>query len=398
MDRYILKGTLVTPLQKLDSQAVFVKDGTIEKVIDTLELENYPEEYLKKYSIIDAGKNIIGPGFIDIHTHGANDADAVKDPVGPMAEFKVRHGTTTFFPTLLTAEFDRMINACRRIKSFMDSQKKGSRVAGINSEGPYLNPDFGAQKRELVKDPDPADYQRLVEAGGGSLKLMTVAPELRGAPDLIRYLRSENIIASIGHTDISVPEMHKALDLGMSLVTHLFNAMGDPVQYDRGTKPVGIQEELLVRGGLMCELLSDKKGVHVKPALLNIALKCLGAGNIVLITDSMNMTGFPPGTYPLQDGRKVSLEEGADTLRLENDDLAGSVMTMDRAVSNFMSHTGCRLEQAIQMASLNPARAVELSARKGEVRTGMDADIIIFDEDIDVKMTMVGGILEYNDL
>jgi N-acetylglucosamine-6-phosphate deacetylase len=142
--------------------------------------------------------------------------------------------------------------------------------------------------------------------------------------------------------------------------------------------------------------MSDRYGVHVKPVMLNIALRCLGADNIVLITDSMNMTGSPPGTYPLQDGRKVTLEEGGDTLRLENGDLAGSVMTMDAAVRNFVAHTGCTVEQAVQMASFNPARSMGLSSRKGEIKPGMDADIILFSKNIDIKMTIVQGVMEYD--
>lgn len=398
MEQYIINGTVITPFKKLPGKSVFVREGKIEKIIGSGELDAYPSDYLEKYKKIDAGNYFIGPGFIDIHTHGANDADAVKDPLGPMSELKIKHGTTSFFPTLWTAEFDRMIEACSRIQSFIKDQKNGSRVLGINSEGPYLNPDLGAQKRELVKNPVPSDYNRLIEAAGGWLKIMTVAPELPGAFELIRDLRKENIIVSIGHTNISVTDMDKALGLGITLVTHLFDAMGDSIQYDRGTKPVGIQEELLVRKGLMYELLSDKYGIHVKPALLKIAFKCLGIENIVLITDSMNMTGFPPGKYALQDSREVTIGKGEDTVRLDNGDLAGSVMTMDVAVRNFINHTGCAIEEAVRAASFNPAKVTELTFRKGEVKPGMDADLIIFDSDINIKMAMAEGVLEYNDL
>ena len=398
MDDYVIKGTIITPFKKIKDKVIFIKGKKIEKVTDIEEYKNYPGEYLKCYKVIEAGNNLIGPGFMDIHTHGANDADAVKDPVGPMAELKVKHGTTSFFPTLWTAEFDRMVAACARISDYIKTQKRGSRVMGINSEGPYLNPELGAQKKELARDPDPADYKKLVTAANGNLKVMTVAPELRGALELIKYLRAENIIVSLGHTDVSIPGMYKAIDLGMTLVTHLFNAMGDSIQYDRGTKALGIQEEILTCEDLVCELMSDGNGIHVKPTLQKIALKCKGVDNIVLITDSMNMTGFPPGTYQLQDGRKVTIEEGGDTVRLKNGDLAGSVMTMDIAVKNIIRHTGCALNQAIQMASYNPAKVMELSHRKGEIKAGMDADIIVFDKDINIKMTMVEGIPEYSSL
>ncbi|MCD4670137.1 MAG: amidohydrolase family protein, partial [Actinomycetia bacterium] len=274
----------------------------------------------------------------------------------------------------------------------------GSKVLGINSEGPYLNPDLGAQKKELVRTPEYKDYRRLVEASNGNLTVMTVAPELKGALELIKYLRQNNIIVSIGHTDIKIDKMHEALGAGITLVTHLLNAMGDSIQVDGGVKALGIQEELLICDQLMCEVLSDKKGVHVKPTLLKIILRCKGVENIILITDSMNMTGFPPGTYSLQDGRKAIIGDGEDTVRLEDGGLAGSVMTMDKAIGNFINHTGVKLEDAVRMATFNPAKAINFSDRKGEIREGMDADIAVFDDDIDVKLTIINGCIEYNNL
>lgn len=397
-DLILTNGIIITPFEKIQNRVLFLKGGKIEKLISAEEFEYYDESYISDYEIIDAGNNFIAPGFIDIHTHGANDADAVKDPIDQMAEFKVKHGTTGFLPTLWTAEFDWMVDACKKINDFMKAQSKGSKVLGINSEGPYLNPELGAQKKELVRTPEYKDYRRLIEASDGNLIVMTVAPELEGALELIKYLRQNNVIVSIGHTDIKIDKMHEALDRGITLVTHLLNAMGDSIQVDAGVKALGIQEELLICDQLMCEVLSDKKGVHVKPTLLKIILRCKGVENIVLITDSMNMTGFPPGTYSLQDGRKAIIKDGEDTVRLENGGLAGSVMTMDRAIGNFINHTGVRLEDAVRMATFNPAKAINFSDRKGEIKEGMDADIAVFDDDIDVKLTIVEGEIRYNKL
>ncbi len=394
----LVNGIIITPFEKIQNRVLFLKGSKIEKLISAEEFEHHDESYISDYEIIDAGSNYIAPGFIDIHTHGANGVDAVRDPIDQMAEFKVKYGTTGFLPTLWTAEFDRMVDACKKINNFIKVQSRGSKVLGINSEGPYLNPDLGAQKKELVRTPEYKDYRRLVETSGGNLTIMTVAPELEGALELIKYLRQNNIIVSIGHTDIKIDKMHEALDLGITLVTHLLNAMGDSIQIGGGVKALGIQEELLICDRLMCEVLSDKKGVHVKPTLLKIVLRCKGVENIVLITDSMNMTGFPPGAYSLQDGRKVIIKDGEDTVRLEDGGLAGSVMTMDRAIRNFIDHTGVRLEDAVRMATFNPAKAINFSDRKGEIKEGMDADIAIFDDDVNVKLTIVDGEVRYNTL
>lgn len=399
MKNIILKnGIIITPFEKLEGKVLFLKDKKIERIINIEEFNNYKGDYIKNYKVVDVSGNYISPGFIDIHTHGANGADAVKDSIVPMAEFKVKHGTTGFLPTLWTAEFDKMIAACRRINDLIKERGNGSAILGINSEGPYLNPNYGAQRRELVRVPEYEDYSRLLEASGGNLKIMTIAPEMEGAIDLIKYLTQNNVVVSIGHTDIKIKNMHKVSKMGITLVTHILNAMGESIAEDRGTKPLGIQEELLVCDELMSEVLCDKNGVHVKPTWLKILVRCKGIENIILITDSMNMTGFKPGKHFLQDGRAVIIKEGEDILRLENRDLAGSVTTMDCVVKNMIKHTKVCLEDAVRMASYNPARAIRLSHRKGEIKEGMDADITVFDEDINIKLTIVEGEIRYNNL
>jgi N-acetylglucosamine-6-phosphate deacetylase len=397
----ILKnGIILTPSEQFRNRILFLKHGKIEKIIHKQEFDKYTEDYIKSYNIIDVNGNYISPGFIDIHTHGANNVDAVKDNIETMGELKVRYGTTGFLPTLWTAEFDRMITACRRITESMGKKRQGSRILGINSEGPYLNPNLGAQKRELVKIPKYEDYKRLFEASEGNLKIMTIAPELEGADGLIRYLRQNNVVISIGHTDIKREKVNYALNLGITLITHMFDAMGESIRGEPGTKALGLQEELLISDDLMSEVISDKNGVHVKPTWLNILVRCKGVNNIILITDSMNMTGAPPGKYYLQDGRAVIIKEGEDIVRLAEGGLkgglAGSVMTMDMAIRNIINHTGVSIKDAVRMASYNPSRVIKMHARKGEIKEGMDADIAVFDKNINVKLTIVEGEIAYN--
>ena len=400
INNIILKnGIIITPFEKLREKVLFISDKKIEKIVGLNEFESYPENYIDKYRQIDVGGCYISPGFIDIHTHGANGVDANNDIIGPMAEFVVKNGATGFLPTIWTGEFEQMIQACKRINDYMQYQNSGSNVLGINIEGPYLNPNLGAQRSDLVKKPDYRDYNRLIKAGKGSVKIMTIAPELEGAFDLIKYLRANNITVSIGHSDIEIEKMHEALGLGITLVTHLFNAMGDPQPADKGVKATGIQEELMIAENLMCELISDKSGVHVNSTLIKIILKCKGVKNIVLITDSAVMAGLPPGVYLLQDGRKGVLKNGDDVVRILGDNtIFGSVMTINMAIKNFINHTGVKIEEAVQMATYNPAKVINLSHRKGWIKERMDADITAFNNDLDITLTMVEGEIRYFNL
>jgi N-acetylglucosamine-6-phosphate deacetylase len=399
MENLILKnGIILTPFEELMDKVLFLKDGKIYKLLSNHEFQNLSKDFIANYKIIDIKGNFISPGFIDIHTHGANGADAVRDSIEPMADYIVRYGVTGFLATIWTAEFENMVTACKRISIFLKNQKSGASVLGINSEGPYLNADYGAQKPEFVKIPEFNEYTKLVKACHGNLKIMTVAPELDNAYELIKYLRENDVVVSIGHTDIKINKLHEALNLGIGLITHIFNAMGAAVMTEKGVKPAGIQEELLICDEIMCEVMADRNAAHVNPTLLKILVRCKGVKNIILITDSMNMTGSSPGKYYFQDGRGAIITENEDVVRLEEGVLAGSIMTMNNTIKNMITHTGIPLKDAVMMASSNPARAIKISNKKGEIKEGMDADIAVFDEDVTVFMTIVGGEIIYEKL
>ena len=188
-DLILRNGIILTPYNELFNKVLFLKNKKIYKIIDETEYQNLGKDYLNQFNIIDVRGNYISPGFIDIHTHGANNVDAVKDSIEPWADFILKYGVTGFLPTIWTAEFKQMVDACSRISSIVNNQKSGAKILGINLEGPYLNPQFGAQKPELVKIPDFKDYSKLIDACNGQLKIMTVAPELENAYELIKYLR-----------------------------------------------------------------------------------------------------------------------------------------------------------------------------------------------------------------
>jgi N-acetylglucosamine-6-phosphate deacetylase len=398
--KIILKnGIVLTPFQKLYDKAVFLKNGKIEKLISSEELSSNNRLNLKEYEIIDAENYYISPGFIDIHIHGANNIDAVDGPYEPMSEFLVRYGTTGFLPTFWNTDIDKLTLACKKINKFIKNQTcKGAKILGINSEGPYLNPRFGAQLPERTFKPEFKQYFELVESAQGNLKLMTVSPEVPGSAELIKYLRLNDVTVAINYTDISVPELYETIKLGVGHIDHIFDGFGNSVSEEKGVRPQDLQEELLVCDNLPAEVIADRNGIHVSPALLKILIRCKGIENLILVTDSRDIAGNLPGRYTLKDGYTAIIKEGEDVVRLEDGTLAGCVMTMNESVRNMMEHTGIGLNDAVRMATCNPARILKISNKKGEIKEGMDADIVVFDKNIDIKLSIVDGEVIYAEL
>ncbi|MCL5985602.1 MAG: N-acetylglucosamine-6-phosphate deacetylase [Actinobacteria bacterium] len=384
---YLFKNCkIITPFEVLKSDVLVVKDDKISFIGKADEAPQYEK-------IVDCKGRYIVPGFIDIHVHGANGVDAVEDDIAAMVEFKVKSGTTAMYPTVWTAEIDRMSSAIKRIIKHINNGN-GTKVLGINLEGPFLNPNYGAQQGRLNILPDEKVYKNFTEIAQGNLKIMTVAPELSGAIGMIKYLTKNGVIVSIGHSEADSRQVDEAIDAGAKAVTHIFNAMGTGTLRDRGVKPVGLGEVLLVRDVLMAEVMADRDCVHVPVEILKIVVRCKGVKNVILITDSMKPTGLPEDTFALFDGRKIYRH--GDILRLDNNDIAGSVMTMDMAIRNMINNCGVRLHEAVKMATYNPAKLLGIDKDKGSIDVGKDADIVLIDEDINVFMTMIGGKILFN--
>jgi N-acetylglucosamine-6-phosphate deacetylase len=392
----ILKnGILLTPFISLYDKVLFLKNGKIEKIISTEELSFYRKERLSDYKIIDVNNHYISPGFIDLHIHGANNIDAVQGPYGPMSGFLIKYGTTGFLPTFWNADINTLIEASGKISRFIRTSYSGAKILGINSEGPYLNPKYGAQVAERALIPEFKDYSRLIKACAGNLKLMTVSPEVKGSAELIRYLRSNDVKVAINYTDIGITELKDAINIGINHIDHIFDGFGVPAQVEKGVRPRDLQEELLVCDSLMAEVIADRNGIHVHPTLLKILVRCKGVQNVILITDSRDIAGNPPGKYLMNDGYFALIRDKEDVVRLENGGLAGCIMTMNEAIRNMRMHTGIGLADAVRMATYNPAKAINISNRKGQIKAGMDADIVVFDRNINISLAIIDGEIEY---
>lgn len=333
--------------------------------------------------VLDLGGWWLVPGFIDGHVHGGdgaqfNTTDA--DEIDRVARFHVRHGTTGLLATTVAAPVDEL---CAAVAAIADQTRTGAEILGVHLEGPFLNAKrAGAMDPDLFLDPDPAALEQLVAAGAGSVRMMTIAPELPGALELIRRLTEAGVAASLGHTDASFDEAEAAVRAGARSATHLFNAMR-PLHH----REPGVLGAALDLPELSFELICD--GVHVAPRVARMVYRLKGNAGVRLITDATAAAGMPDGDYRLG-AAAVEVRAGRATL-VGRGSIAGSTLTMDAALRNAVNFLGVTVEQAVAMASTNPARLLGLGERKGAIAAGMDADLVLLDEELSVRGTMVGG-------
>ncbi len=339
---------------------------------------------------IDAKGHVIAPGFIDLQLNGAAGrlftSDPSPDAVLAMSAVLPQFGCTAFLPTAITAPIERLEEAGRAVKLARAAETGGARILGIHFEGPFINPlRAGAHHRPFITAPSRDALMRLWDASGGSLRLLTLAPELPGSDEVIKGARELGITVAIGHTEARPEQIARAAELGATLVTHLFNAMAPLTSRDPGT--VG---GALIDGRLWVSVIVD--GVHVHPVSLKVTIASKTLGTIVLITDGMPPIGADETSFML-DGQYIEVRDGA--CYRPDGVLAGSALTMNRAVRNMNQLVGVPLKEAIELGSLNPALAIGVADRKGSLEPGKDADIVIVDRDVEVYMTMIGGEIRY---
>jgi len=391
----ILHGTALIHRALVSDAVVVVRDGKIASAGPAKKVR-VPRGALR----IDARGQFVVPGFIDIHIHGSGGCRAEDNTPG-MARYVIRNGTTWFLPTLISNDFDKMLAAIDHVRGCVGPVSGGATIGGIHLEGPFLNPKYGAQRPETNIEPEPRLVRQLIQRCGDALRLVTIAPERRGAVAAIQTFRKAGATVSIGHSDASDAEYRAGRQAGITHATHLFNAM--PAKAWRstaekypGVKTVGIEELILADDGVTADILSDATSAHVHPALLKLALKCKGVERLSLITDAMGQAGLPPGEYKMADGQSVFTTPKEDVARLANGCLCGSVMSMCGALRNFIKHTGSTLEQALTMASEAPARAIGIFDRKGSIASGKDADLVFLERDLNVRSVMIGGQVEWS--
>ena len=385
----ISNGTVLTPFRAIKNGTVVVENGQIigvhEGNIDITEAEE-----------IDAQGQYISPGFIDIHVHGGGGADfmdGTEEAFLAVAELHARFGTTALVPTTLTAEKADLLHTLDVYERAHRRNTNGAAFLGIHLEGPYYAlSQRGAQDPRYIRNPDPAEYEEILNYSS-SIVRWSAAPELEGAVLFGQRLRQKGILAAIAHTDAYYDDVLAAYENGYSLVTHLYSAMSG-VTRKNAFRYAGVIESAYLLD-LDVEIIGD--GIHLPAPLLQLVYKIKGPDRTTLITDAMRGAGMPEGESvlgSLKNGLPVIVEDGVAKLP-DRTSFAGSVATFDRLVRNMITMANVPLLDAVRMASTTPARIMGVSDRKGSLAKGKNADIVIFDKNINVGMTMVGGKVIY---
>jgi N-acetylglucosamine-6-phosphate deacetylase len=332
---------------------------------------------------VDAQGDMLLPGFIDLHVHGAMGhelMDASPGGLEAMARYYASHGVTGFLATTWTASREAIQKALELVEEMRGPIRDGATLLGVHLEGPYLHPDrCGAQEVNHIRRADREEALQFLDTG--VIRLVALAPEFEENHWLIDECVKRGITVSAAHTTASYEQMQRAVARGVSHVTHTFNAM-QPL----GHREPGTVGAALTLPQLSCELIADN--VHVHPAAQKILVDSKTPAGVILITDSIRPAGLPPGDYMLDD-RPVNNRTGA--VRLPDGTLAGSILTMERALQNICASTGRQLAEMWPTSSLNAARAIGLSACKGSLEAGKDADLVLLDEAFKVHLTIAQG-------
>jgi N-acetylglucosamine-6-phosphate deacetylase len=332
--------------------------------------------------VVDLSGHWVVPGFVDLHNHGGGGASftsgTVEDVLQGIRTHRL-HGTTTLVASTVTGDMDFLT---QRAGLLSELAEQGD-IAGVHFEGPFISPcRKGAHSEELLRDPDPAEVRKLVDAARGHAKMVTLATELPGGIDSVRLLAEHGVIAAIGHTDATYEQTVEAIDAGATVATHLFNAM-PPV----GHRAPGPITALLEDGRVTVELIND--GTHLHPAALQLAFHHAGADRVAFITDAMDAAGFGDGRYMLGP-LEVEVADGVARL-VEGGSIAGSTLTLDRAFKRAVTIDRVPVTDAVRALSANPARLLGLDDRIGSLEPGKDADLVVLDADFELKGVMRHG-------
>ncbi|MFF7155464.1 N-acetylglucosamine-6-phosphate deacetylase [Streptomyces sp. NPDC008139] len=342
---------------------------------------NEADEHVSTATVDLAGHTVV-PGFVDIHNHGGGGASftsGTADDILTGVRTHRAHGTTTVVASTVTNALDVLAKQAGLLSELVEQGD----LAGIHYEGPFISPcRKGAHDEALLRDPDPADVRKLVEAGRGAARMVTLAAELPGGIDSVRLLADLGVIAAIGHTDATYEQTLEAIDAGATVATHLFNAM-PPLQH-RAPGPIAA---LLEDERVTVELIND--GTHLHPAVLELAFGSAGAGRVAFITDAMDAAGFGDGHYDLGP-MKVEVLDGVARL-VEGGSIAGSTLTLDTAFKRAVTLDGLSLTDAVRAISTNPARLLGLDDRIGTLEPGKDADLVVLDAAYDLVGVMRKG-------
>ncbi len=379
--RALINGRIITENEVLDNK-VIVFDEKIQAIMPEEEFKDtIRENTISDLQIIDAEKLYISPGFIDIHIHGSGGHDTMDgepEDIYAIGNVIARNGVTGFLPTTMTMDKAKIYKALGSIKECMNADSGGAAILGAHLEGPFINEKYkGAQKEDFIIQPD----YNFIEKYKDVIRIITIAPEKDLNYNFIKQVKENTeIVLSIGHSNATYEEAMEAVKAGISSATHTFNAM-TPFNH-RNPGIVGA----VFNSDIFCEVIADT--IHVHPAVFQTLVKIKGKDKIILVTDSMRAGCMEDGISELG-GQKVIVKN--DSARLEDGTLAGSILKLNKAVKNFRQYTDLRINEVINMVSINPARAIGNEKETGSLEQGKYSDIILFDEDIDIKQTIIRG-------
>jgi N-acetylglucosamine-6-phosphate deacetylase len=384
----LLARELLTPVEAISHGVMLIEDGIIAAVgsRDSVVVPSTA-------TVVDFGDTMLAPGLIDLHIHGAAGHDVMGGGDGSLAAiecFIARHGVTSYCPTTVSAPLDRTLSSLEWLGHAIEQQGNGShcgspraRPVGIHLEGPFLSHvRRGVHPPNLLQQPSLGLFEKLCRASGDKITMLTIAPELDGALEVIREASRRGLTVSLGHSDAGTEQTRRAIAVGATHATHTFNAMRP---FDH--RHPGLLGTVLTDSSMTADIIAD--GIHVDPIAVDLFVRCKGPERSVLITDGMSATGMPDGKY-LLGSLEVEVRDG----RCEaNGRLAGSLLTLDQAVRNIMGFARLSFQESVRLATLNPATVLGIENRKGQLKPGADADIAVFSASGEVMRTIVAGVV-----
>lgn len=369
---------IITPYKVLKDYGVIINDGVITEV-------DFEERLLdSNEQIIDGQGNYLSPGFIDIHNHGNSGSDVMdsdEDSLDKMGRYHLSNGITSYLGTVITSSYEDMVNAMKNICKYNNKNDK-AQLIGVHLEGPFFDKSKkGAQPERYIKAPDLEEIKAILDITKDKMKMVSLAPELEGALEVIKYLSIKGVTAAIAHTNATYDQAIAGINAGITVATHLYNGMRS-----FNHREPGVIGAVLNDDRVFCEIIYDR--YHLHDGAVHIALKMKGYDKIILVSDAMRAAGLPDGEYTLGI-QKVNVVDGA--ARIESGNLAGSTLNLRQGVYNMIKYLNVPIHQVIKMASLNPAKAINMDDKLGSIEVGKRADLLLFDEDISIKKVILGG-------
>ena len=376
----LIKNCNIIYLDKIEKGSVLVENGKIKEINPS---------NVNDTEVIDAEGLYLSPGFIDVHIHGAGGCDTMDgtvESINTIAKTIVQHGTTSFTPTTMTVAAEDIRKSMEVIKKLKEEGTEGANVLGAHLEGPFISPKaIGAQNPNFLLAPSVENYNKIVGDYSDAVVSITMAPEVEGAKELIKYLSDNGVTVSMGHTKATYDEAIEGIKCGACHSTHLYNAMTPFTHREPGVVGATFDTDITT------ETISD--GIHISYPALRTAYKHKGTDKVLLVSDAMEACGMPDGQYSLG-GQDVLVKNGA--ARLLDGTLAGSVLTLDKAVKNIYNNSNYPLNEVVRMATYNGAKHCHVEDHKGLIKEGYDADLILFNEDIEIQKVFVNGKEVYN--